>query len=47
MSSVEELYETLIDLENERALSKKINQESNNLLKGLKVLVDRFNEKKF
>ncbi len=45
ISSVEELYETLIDLENERAVSKKINQESNNLLKGLKVLVERFNEK--
>lgn len=45
MSSSEELYETLIDLENERVLSKKINQESENLLKGLQVLVERFNEK--
>lgn len=44
MSGHEELYETLIDLENERVLSKKINQESENLLKGLKILVDRFNE---
>lgn len=41
----EELYETLIDLENERVISNKINQESKNLLKGLKILVERFNEK--
>ncbi len=43
-SGTEELYETLIDLENERVISNKINQESENLLKGLKILVERFNE---
>ena len=41
----EELYETLIELENERVISNKINQESENLLKGLRILVERFNEK--
>lgn len=41
----EELYEALIDLENERVISNKINQESENLLKGLRILVERFNEK--
>ncbi|GEM_PF-4180332 len=45
ITSAEELYETLIDLENERVISRKINQESDNLLKGLKLLVERFNEK--
>lgn len=41
----EDLYETLIELENERVIANKINQESENLLKGLKILVERFNEK--
>lgn len=44
LSDAEELYETLIELENERFISNKINHESENLLKGLKILVDRFNE---
>ncbi|EHL32575.1 sensor histidine kinase [Legionella drancourtii] len=43
--NTEELYEALIELENERVISNKINQESENLLKGLKILVERFNEK--
>lgn len=45
LSGTEELYETLIELENERVISNKINQESEDLLKGLKILVERFNEK--
>lgn len=45
LSATEELYETLVELENERVISNKINQESENLLKGLKILVEQFNEK--
>jgi signal transduction histidine kinase len=45
ISGAEELYETLIDLENERVISKKLNQESEHLLKGLHILVDHFNQK--
>jgi len=44
MTDTEQLYEALFDLENERLMSKKINNEADNLLKGLNILVDRFNE---
>lgn len=44
LTSTEELYEALIDLESERLISSKINQESEHLLKGLNILVDGINE---
>ncbi len=46
ISGTEELYETLIELENERVAYKKNSQESESLLKGLKRLVDGGHEEK-
>lgn len=44
-SNTEELYEALIELANERAISQKIIHESDNLLKGLRIIVEKFNKK--
>lgn len=43
--SSEELYETLMDLKIESAIFRKNNEESEKLLKGFQILVDRYNEK--